>query len=276
MSRKPGFLRNLLITRVDLVDKGANQDGEEGSHVVLFKRAPEPTNHTSEEGGMKNLSEMTQEELVAHAEAQAQQITELTEAGEVQKSEATTAAQRIETLEAQVAELRAAAEGAGEGEQQKEEDLPPAVQKHLDDARTRVEAAEKRAQEAEEVAKAERTERRRRDFVAKATELKALPGTPEENGELLLKAADAMEAVDFAKLEARLQEANELIEKGVLSTTGVSDPEGGIKDDDAYKALSKKADEIQAANPHLTFEQAFEKAVDQNKDLVRKHREAGR
>lgn len=161
----------------------------------------------------------------------------------------------IKAKDSEIADLRKAAGDDGKWEPSEEEvikSLPESI-------RQRLEAAKVAEQE---LAKA-RAEGEEREAIAKAKELGV--GKPEELGPLLLRVAKGKTTEDDAKaLEGLIKALKEQTVAGALfrsfgSTEAV--------DGDPETLLKAKADEIKKANPSLSFEQAYDKAMTENPAL---------
>jgi len=136
-----------------------------------------------------------------------------------------------------------------------------------------VKSAEKRAVTAEAIAKAEREQRRDREYLAKAQEVTALPTEAASLGELMKSAADHLDQVTFDGLIDLLSKVNSMIEAGgVLDEVGKS---FSLEATDAYSAIEKAAEAIRADDTSLTYEQAVEKAVTDNPNLYTDHLKEG-
>jgi len=243
-------LKNLLIDRVDLVDKGANPE----ARIVLFKRDTngESTSSTQlasvdEASGYfvnngdhkeRNLLKSAWELIAKHLgfsvdidvrpKINGADITKSDEGGDVKMSEQTAnldellkgvdekireavkaaLAKRDEELEAlrrRVDEL--SKKGEDKSDDINKADLPEPVRKRLEDL-------ERRAKEAEEIAKAER-EARIKAEIRKRAENYANVAKVDDIADVIYKAQSV--SAEFAeKLEAILKAANERIEKGAL------------------------------------------------------------
>lgn len=121
---------------------------------------------------------------------------------------------------------------------------------------------EERIAKAERTAEAERSERLRRDYVAKAAGLPAINATADELG-LLLKELNDLSPKHAEKVEKLLAAANEQIAKSDLfrevgrAGTGVT----------VSASVEGAAKAIQKAYPNMTYEQAIAKAYDDNPAL---------
>src|SRR5690606_12512591 len=240
-------LKNLLIDRVDLVDKGANPE----ARIVLFKRddsAGESGGVATESSKERNLLKSAWELIAKHLgfsdekksigeyvvdidvrpKINGADITKSDEGGDVKMPEQTAnldellkgvdekireavkaaLAKRDEELEAlrrRVDEL--SKKGEDKSDDINKADLPEPVRKRLEDL-------EKRAKEAEEIAKAER-EARIKAEIRKRAENYANVAKADDIADVIYKAQSV--SAEFAeKLEAILKAANERIEKGAL------------------------------------------------------------
>lgn len=138
----------------------------------------------------------------------------------------------------------------------------PALREVIEKQIERAEAAEQRAAEAEKVAKAERDERVRKEFVTKA---QAMPMISEKPSELadILKGVHDLDPKLGAKVEKLLVTANENIAKGDLFSE-IGKTGGGVTLSESVDAAAKA---IQKDDPDLTYEQAVAKAYEQNPRL---------
>lgn len=240
-------LKNLLIDRVDLVDKGANPE----ARILLFKRddsAGESGGVAAESSKERNLLKSAWELIAKHLgfsdeknsigeyvvdidvrpKINGADITKSDEGGDVKMPEQTAnldellngvdekireavkAAlakrdEELETLRQRVDEL--SKKGEDKSDDINKADLPEPVRKRLEDL-------EKRAKEAEEIAKAER-EARIKAEIRKRAENYANVAKADDIADVIYKAQSV--SAEFAeKLEAILKAANERIEKGAL------------------------------------------------------------
>jgi hypothetical protein len=138
------------------------------------------------------------------------------------------------------------------------------------------ETEKSKADEAIEIAKAERDARETREYIAKSESLDKLAKDDSEFGEVLKSIARAeaekhLPEGTVEKLDTVLAAANEAVEKGALfMELGRA---GHGESSDVEKQLDAKADEIRKSEPSLTKEQALEKAYNDNPELYSKLRE---
>ena len=139
-----------------------------------------------------------------------------------------------------------------EGEEQRE-----IVYKALD----LVAEAEERAAEAETIAKAERDNRLGREYIEKARSYTNLPVTPEEFGPVLKRMYESLTEDDVQLIEKALGEKNSDLGR-YFSEVG---KQGGYAEPVAK--FDGAVQEIQKNNPEISYEQAFEKAIEANPSL---------
>jgi hypothetical protein len=149
------------------------------------------------------------------------------------------------------------------------------IEKMQADHREEIDKANKRAEDAENIAKAERTERLTREYVSKAQALPMIAEDPNELGAMLQEIA-ALDPAAAAKVEKVLKAANEAIEKGDLfSEIGRHGVESTVAPE-----VESAAAAIRKDDPNLTHEQAMAKAYEANPALyeqeMRESRSQGR
>jgi hypothetical protein len=169
---------------------------------------------------------------------------------------------RAKDAESKVEELTKSA-GGNPGPEDIWKGVPTAV-------RERVEKAEQRAKEAEEVAKRERDERETREFVAKAKAFRGLPVQADEFGSVLKSIKSANPEV-YEKLEGVLKSADELIVKGgVFKEIGGSGVRTGSAADQIEQFAKAK---VEASGGKLTIQKARSEVRKENRDLAQRERE---
>lgn len=127
-----------------------------------------------------------------------------------------------------------------------------------------VQKAEAKADRAEKLAKRERDLRLHREYVAKAADLSALPAKQEDIVKVLKVVADKAPEVEEV-LNSILKAAH-----GALKESDIFKSEGSDAAADNTTAIAKfdaAVKDIRAADPALTAEQAFAKALDQHPEL---------
>lgn len=136
-----------------------------------------------------------------------------------------------------------------------------------------VKSAEKRAVTAETIAKAEREQRRDREFLAKAQTFSSMPTDAVELGRLMKSAADHLDTETFDQLVGLFAKVNAMIETGgLLNEVGKS---YSVEATDSYSAIEKAAEALRSEDSSLTYEQAVEKAVTENPNLYTDHLKEG-
>ncbi len=130
------------------------------------------------------------------------------------------------------------------------------------------ETAVRKAEELEKVLKAERDERLRKEYVAKAAEYKHLAVKPEEFG-LVLKAIADKAPEELAKLEAVLKAADEALGQSALFAEVGRGGEGA--GGSAWAKIEKAAGEIVQQDGKLTREQAVARVLDQHPELYEEY-----
>lgn len=270
-------LRNLRITRVDLVDAGDNPTAD----ILLFKRrdAVEKADKCPHCGTVLKDGKCTscdyvkkgadhnvnfEELLKSVPEAQRDALLKAHKAAlEAPQSEVVKRDQEIQTLKAditkrdeQIAELK---KSTNQTEDEVYKALPEGVRK-------RIEAAELKAKEAETVAKRLADETMTREFVAKAASFTALPVKAEEFGPVM-KSLHAAAPEQFLVLEGVLKAANELISKGKVFTEIGSNAGGATR---AWDQIVAKASErvTKSAGAH-SLEKAIADVMRENPELYK-------
>lgn len=225
------------------VTKGTKESADALQAAVLAKTREFLARH--QEDNVKNLEEMSKEELIAHAQ-------ELQ--GKVDK------AAEPPTQEPTPEELAKSA------------DLPEPVRKALEASAEAVRKANETAADAlakasasEAVAKAEKDARRlaeRTQFVKE--ELAHLPGKPEDIAKGLIEAEDKMSKESYDLVVTSMKAGSAGIEK---STTEIGVEIGKAATGSAQEKLESIAKELRTAAPTLTQEQAIAKAYEEHPDL---------
>jgi hypothetical protein len=144
--------------------------------------------------------------------------------------------------------------------------LPASVQKAIADS-------QRIAKQAIKIANIEKDKRVTTEFIAKAKkEIPHLTGTDEEKGGILKALYSGQPiAKDVAKSIVKLLKSGD----AAIRTLLLSDTrKGRVRNDDdsAYSQLCEKRDELIAADPKLSKEQAMEKAMTDNRELYNEYR----
>lgn len=251
-------LRNLKITHVALVDKGANQAAD----IMLFKRATPPADSsatlTTGDGAVvvdvtKETAPMPENDLAKElADTQAQLAQSQAEIAAL-----TTDAVSPPTLEVAKVEFEKTKAALEKSRAE--------LQKQLEDAQR--ELTESR----EEVARIQKG-RRREQFIKMAQGFKSLPGAGADDfAEILDVCQGALTEKQFRALHTRLTSWDKVLEKSrVFEEIGrggdlasFSGPEGRLH------ALAK---DLQTQHPKLSYEQAYARALMENPDVYKQYR----
>lgn len=140
------------------------------------------------------------------------------------------------------------------------EDTQQAVAK----AQELVKQANQRAEQAEEIAKAERDHRLNEEYVAKAKSYVGLPVDPTEFGPVLKRLHETMPEADVTVIEKALSAANETIASGgFFSEIGKNAPGTTTP----VSKIEQRADEIVTKNEDMSREAAVAKALEENPSL---------
>lgn len=217
---------------------------------------------------------MTEAEMKAAVEKAEKERDELRK----QVEDQTDAKAKLAKAEKDLADAQAELEKAGKTEPKTEpttinkSELTPAQRAYVEKLeqdraaeQTRLEKAEKDAEEASKVAKAERDERLTRDFIAKAETFKALPVTPGDFGIVLKSIHGGVDAKTFEQLETVLKAADEQIQKGDLfkEQGRAGDPQPSTVEAE----VTRKAEELRKSDSKLSKAEAFDRALSEDRDL---------
>lgn len=264
----PTMLMGLRINRVDLVDKGANQDGTgDGAHVLLFKRAT-----PSVEGNMK-LTDMTPEQLLKHAEDQATKIDEQATSITALETGKTDLDTKVADLTKSVEKLTKAA-GKAAGDDPDEEilkGLPDNVRKLLDKKDEAITKAQGEAEEASKIAKAERETRLTKEYIVKADGLKAVIGKPADIAKQLRAIDEGLDEEIAKAVQDTISSLNDLVEKSELFKT-LSRREDA-DEGSAVAEVAKRAKQKVEKGLAPTIEQARAAVFDEDPKLAVRMRE---
>jgi hypothetical protein len=243
-------LRKLNLDEVSLVPAGDDPEAE----VVLSKADPDKTQ--SESTGVRTLTHNTDKEHPMPA-------------GKINKSDLDPeVAEYIESLESALDEVAdagnlsddALADALAEIDGNVEAVLAkadPAIRELVSKA---VKDAEDRAAAAEDIAKAERNERIKREFIEKAAAFPALPVEAPRLGEILKAVNEGLSEEDATEITRLLTAGNEAIAK-TFEETGTSHSTS------VSKSVESIVQEIRKGDSTLTYEQAVAKAYETHPDL---------
>lgn len=194
MPRRVKELSNIEIDEVSLVDRPANQHAK----VAIAKRAPEEETVPEiydENGNLVDIASLEEGDIIVDEEGNEyvwsfdadDEFADEEELVEVGKSFADDIREELSKALTDIDRDDVIAKALGE-----------------------VSKAEARANEAEQIAKAERTLRLEREYISKAAEYN-VPIAPEELGPVLMRMADSMSYDDCAVIHKALTAAGEII-----------------------------------------------------------------
>lgn len=279
----PTLLKNLKINTIGSVDYPANPNAT----VTLMKRDGSHGIGDGEEGDkkgkgsvlkslFKDLSKIIKSILMTWEEDMCMNpdvLNSLPDDVKTYIQELEAKAALVDDLQQKVQELQAALNEQGRqgtdtgsqgvGKKLDSQDifksLPEEVKKYVQDI-------EKRAKEAEGIAKRERDARITKEFISKAAEFKALPIRPEEFGPVLKSVSEAVSPEIYQKVESVLEAANELVEKSkVFDEFGKGTGAGAGSS--AWNKIESLASNLVQKNASMTKEQAIAQVLKQNPDL---------
>lgn len=254
-------LTEMTIDEISIVDEGAN--GE--ARVVLFKSKSAPSGQTEPAGiaGDANAAALaaqlkehemdieTLSKALEDAEAKFVALEKRTTDAEAALEDANAV---IKAKDAEIADLKKEATPPSEDDVMKS--LPEPLRKRLEEAETKARAAD------EAVAKMA-AEKETAEAIAKAREIGV--GNPDEIGPMILRVRKGLTTAADADVIESLLKASVAQGKtsALFKAFGTTEATDGEPED----VLKAKAEEIAKANPGMTPEQAYAKAVDANPAL---------
>lgn len=177
--------------------------------------------------------------------------------------------EKVTKAEADVADLQAKLEAAEDEDKPKGDDVAKgdpfqaALAKADPQVAEVLKSLKAQADEAENIAKAEREARHEREALSKAEALPMITTDKAELARLLRTIGDKLDPADVEKVEGILKAANEQITKGNLFTEFGS---GGVETT-VSKSVDAKAEALRKADPNLTMEQARAKVYEADPTL---------
>lgn len=253
MAQRRFRLRKLGLDEVSLVPAGDDPEAE----VVLSKADPDKTQSSGT--GVPTLATITDKEhpmpagkinksdldpeVAEYIESLESALDEVADAGNLSDGDLAAALAEIDSDEATVEAVLAKAD--------------PAIKALVSKA---VEAAEERATAAEEIAKTERNERIKREYIEKAASFSALPIETPRLGEILKAVNEGLSEEDAAEVTRLLTAGDEAIGKSFEET-------GTSHSTSVSKSVDSAAEEIRKADPSLSYEQAVARAYESNPSL---------
>jgi hypothetical protein len=155
----------------------------------------------------------------------------------------------------------AAPEAASAEELAKRDDLPPEVREALAKAAD----SERKLEEVAKMAAETREQLAKRDFYEAAAGLSKLAKSQDDMGDLLYRLSEQLDAATHTEVRELLKATNEQVSKGALfAENGSSQPAPA----GAEAKLQKRAEELTKADPTLTQEAAYAKAMDLMPDVA--------
>lgn len=263
----PYLLEDLVITRVDLVDEGANS----AAFIELYKR--------KERGDKMELKDIIAKMKPEHAAVVQSEIDNLS--SEVTKAKESIAALTIErdnakeALEKAIGDLKVANEELAKAKSElealkannaasDEEDIIKAMSEEARALFTKMKAQKEAAEEA--IRKAKEAEAHA-TAVAKAAELKAIPIEHDKLVGILKGASPELIEV--------LTTINSAVESTVLGEVGKRVPgQASSSSEEAWAKIEAKASEIAKAKG-ISKAKAISQAVDENPDLYKEYLQGG-
>jgi uncharacterized phage infection (PIP) family protein YhgE len=255
MARK---LQNLKIDQVALVDKGANQLAD----VVLFKRKQddvpgEPATVTTGTGTVpltKGAESMPDTKDTAAIEKELAEARSELQRIKAELAETPVAPESVEFVKAEYAKTLAETEKARE------------------ELRKQLEAAQSELEESRAEVLKIRAARRREKFIKMVQTLPSLPGVNADDfGEILDTIEQHVTEKQFNKLVALLTSWNAVIGKSKVFEELGRAGDGPLALQGPEGRLATIARDIQAAEPKLSYPQAYAKALQQHPDLYRQY-----
>lgn len=262
----PKNVTDVRVRRVSFVGRAATRDPQNPTQPrrkLLWKSEDAPTDPALP---AKGGADMTPEEMQAalkKAETERDEALKKAEAAEADKAK----------LESEKAELEKMAGGGkakpakgdddeDDEDEMKKAELPEAVRAHLEKADAEMVELRKRAESAEEIAKAERETRETAEFIQKAE--KELPhmGDPEVVGKRLKKFSETLEKAEFDEYFREQAAINEQLRKGSIEAEyGRSGGRPAAPSAPGLPEAMQKAEELQKSDPNMSSAEAFRRAM---------------
>ena len=271
-------LRELVINRIDVVDKGDNPK----AHILLFKNEGGQLNNNVNINNKKGDDYiMTIEEILAKLPQEDQDLLKVeleSRKGEVDilKTEADTKDKAVEDIKKKLTDAETALKEADgkivkEEPKIKDEDVikkaGPEAEKVFKEMQERLEKSETEGAENTKKVDELSTKIQKRDFMEKAETFKGLGETTEDLTEILMDISNKAPE-SYEKLEKLLEKTNKAIEEGELLKVQGSSASGDAGD--AETEIRKGAEEI-AKRDKISPEQAELKLLEEKPELYEKY-----
>jgi hypothetical protein len=152
----------------------------------------------------------------------------------------------------------------------------PEVAQAISKAQAAADAATKRAEQAEKIAKKERDQRLEGEFIAKAKTLDALGIEHDPVAKALQEMAEKVTPETNETIWKTLHAANEQARSGEIFKEIGSSARGGMKTGEAETDLTKAANALMERNKDMTYTEAITKAVADDPNLYHEYVEEQR
>ena len=266
-------LTNLRVTRVDLVDVGANLDRDtgDGSHVMIYKRAEDEDVESIENDNIEAVARLAKagRKISASRIARLRELAVtlndfISEAEHIMPNEVMT----IDTEKQQEGEISTDVQKAVDAAVVKAQEESAAEITKANDA---VAKAIERAEQAEKMALAEVDRRITKAFQEKIeNEFKGVPGLTDEDVEVF-KSLSAADSEKWERVETILKGAAEAIRTGAMFQEQGSVGSGSTASD-AQAEINKRADKLTEGGD-LSFGDAIVKVCEDDPTLYARHLE---
>lgn len=304
MPKKKTKLKNLIIDRVDLVDRGDNPE----AHINLFKRKDSEPYDFIRRGGeddiedtvvdnfieklynrikkgddekmpkaleefLKGLESSQKDALEAPLKKAAENMEEeelknLLDLmkGDLHKGEDNDydAEKLKEENEKLKQQIKELKEGTNKGEGDDDDDMQKYLKSLPEDVRKKIEDTEKLAKQLQE-------EREEQKFADMAKQLTNLPAKDEEIIPVLKSIKSDGEEDNVEKLISILKAADEAVERANVIQKQLGQDGDGQQGSDAWSKIESKAEECMKSNPDLTKEQAIKNIIKQDPSLYKEY-----
>lgn len=297
----PIKLKNLIIDRVDLVGKGDNPSAD----IAFYKRDRNDSDSKDDEATVdafinKIVDKLTKrkgdeqpmfdfKKFVAELNDQplADRLDKLSDdqqnsiSGEVEKESDTEVRKTIlsslvrdfekdnviKSLESEIQAYKDAAKKAEEDEDEDEEDDEDVMKGLPESVRKIVEESNKRAEEAEKLAKRLNDEKDLEKYVQVAKSFNAVVTEPTKVGAVLKNIADNNKD-DFGVIESVLKASNEALERNniLMKELGTDHTEN---DGNVWQKIENEAKDIMKSDTKISKEQAISKVLRDNPSLYK-------
>ncbi len=262
-------LTNITVGRVSLVDRAAVRDATNPTQpqtFLLYKRESAPT----PEGGNMPAATLDKSALAPDVREALEKAERDVADAQAEVAKATQTAADEKTAR-EAAEKKMAEMNKSEPTPIDKSQLPPEVVAQLEKGETQRAELQKRMEDTEKLAKAERDQRVTAEYIAKSQtgELRGLPGAPAEIAPVLKALAEAApEAYATLEKAVLVPGAEQLRVGALLKEAGVGGE--GPPPESAHAEMNKAVEALQKSDSNMSRTQALEKARRENPDLARR------